>query len=424
MGAELAIEASGAERSPSAPGRSGAGWWFSEFPVETPAKVPFYSFILKVASICNLDCSYCYVYNMADQRWKVQPKFMSQEVLNVTLDRIHEHLVSHGADSALVIFHGGEPLLLGPSGLDEMAAQVRERLADIPGLRLGLQTNGTLIDDAFVRVFQRHSIRAGLSVDGPPEGNDIYRVTRTGRGTGRRVERALRILRENPEVFGGILSVVNVDRDPASTYRYLKRWNPGMIDFLLPHATFETRPWTPENATYFRQMGTWMSALFDCWYDDRGVAPRVRYFESIMRTLLGSKTLVESIGLGGRDLVVVETNGEVEAVDTLKACYPGASATGLSIRSSSFDDAQLAPQIMARAMGMAGLAKTCQECRMVSVCGGGYQPHRYSSRNGFLNPSVYCDSLQLLIAHVAHRVRDDLVQAGIEVPLLLERLAT
>jgi uncharacterized protein len=58
--------------------------------------------------------------------------------------------------------------------------------------------------------------------------------------------------------------------------------------------------------------------------------------------------------------------------------------------------------------GMAALSLTCQECPIVSACGGGLYPHRYRAANGFENPSVYCHDLARLIGHIQDRVMADL----------------
>ncbi len=75
--------------------------------------LPFHTFIWKIASRCNLNCTYCFVYNMADQRWREQPAFMSDAVARQCAVRIREHCLKHDQRHVSIIFHGGEPLLGG-----------------------------------------------------------------------------------------------------------------------------------------------------------------------------------------------------------------------------------------------------------------------------------------------------------------------
>lgn len=91
--------------------------------------VPFQQFILKIHSRCNLSCSYCYVYEMADQAWRRLPGQMSRAVADQAVRRIGEHARQHGLPSVDVILHGGEPLLAGPEWLAELAGSLR---AEVP----------------------------------------------------------------------------------------------------------------------------------------------------------------------------------------------------------------------------------------------------------------------------------------------------
>jgi uncharacterized protein len=106
-------------------------------------------------------------------------------------------------------------------------------------------------------------------------------------------------------------------------------------------------------------------------------------------------------------MVVIETDGSVEQVDSLKAAYEGATATGLHVTRDPLDAALLLPSMVARQIGVRALAAQCRSCPIHLVCGGGQYPHRYRSGYGFANPSVYCPDLMRLIHHVAAVVRAD-----------------
>jgi uncharacterized protein len=75
--------------------------------------VPISGFVIKVASRCNLNCSYCYEYNMGDSSWKKMPKYMEEELFSKTLHRIKSHCDAHQFDNISISLHGGEPLLIG-----------------------------------------------------------------------------------------------------------------------------------------------------------------------------------------------------------------------------------------------------------------------------------------------------------------------
>jgi uncharacterized protein len=123
---------------------------------------------------------------------------------------------------------------------------------------------------------------------------------------------------------------------------------------------------------------------------------------------LGATRSSEEWGLQPVDFVVVETDGEIQAVDTLKVTYDGACRLGLDIFRNSFDDALTSPLVRARQETWRTLSETCRRCDLVRVCGGGYFPQRYSRLGGFENPSVYCADLMKLIRTVTGRVTRDL----------------
>src|SRR5713226_8596184 len=89
---------------------------------------PLSSFILKVASRCNLDCTYCYEYNMGDQSWRSQPHFVSLDTIRKSAQRVREHALRHGVKFVAFSFHGGEPLLAGQEFFADAVSAVREIL--------------------------------------------------------------------------------------------------------------------------------------------------------------------------------------------------------------------------------------------------------------------------------------------------------
>src|SRR5688572_27227984 len=77
--------------------------------------VPMRTFILKVASRCNLNCTYCYVYNKGDSSYAEQPRVMPNAVVDAAISSIQNYSKKLGIEEVELIFHGGEPLLAGKS---------------------------------------------------------------------------------------------------------------------------------------------------------------------------------------------------------------------------------------------------------------------------------------------------------------------
>lgn len=97
----------------------------------------------------------------------------------------------------------------------------------------------------------------------------------------------------------------------------------------------------------------------------------VRFFSSVLSSLSGGPSLTESLGLAPTDLVVVETDGQLEQVDSLKSAYEGAASTGFDVFTHAFDEVAAHPGVRARQLGLAGVSETCRRCPVVRSCGGG-----------------------------------------------------
>lgn len=370
--------------------------------------IPFREFIVKIHSRCDLSCSYCYMYEMADQSWRDQPRCMTTEIAEMTARRIGEHARTHRLTDVVLILHGGEPLLAGRELISYLVTVTRESAG--PGVRVAtrIQTNGVGLDDSYLGLFRELDVRVGVSVDGDAEAHDRHRRFASGRGSYAAVSASLNRLRreEFRHLFGGLLCTIDLHNEPVSTYEALAAFEPPEVDFLLPHGTWDAPPPGRDPGLADTPYGDWLIAIFDHWYR----APRigVRLFEEIIRLILYGTSSGEAVGLAPARMVVVETDGTIEQVDTLKAVYDGAPLTGLHVARDPFDDVLLQPGVVARQLGELALADQCRLCPIDRVCGGGMYAHRYRSGTGFANPSVYCPDLMRLILHINQTLRADI----------------
>lgn len=373
---------------------------------------PFQHFLLKLHSRCNLACTYCYVYEHVDQSWRMQPKVMSTEVIDAAARRMAEHAVAWGLPRLTVTFHGGEPLLAGIELIEYSIAAVRRALPSTASVAFTAQTNGILLDEAFLESFRRHQVHVGVSLDGDAESNDRRRRYTHGGGSHRDVAAGLALLRSERfrHLYSGLLCTVDLDNDPIEVYEGLLAFEPPRVDLLLPHGNWATPPpgrdSDPEHTPYAK----WLIRIFDRWYEAPRRETDVRLFSAIMSLLLGGTGRTEAVGLEPVDFVIVETDGSIEQGDALKTTAAGMAATGLHVAVDDFDAALRLPGIQARQRGRSALAAECQRCELVRVCGGGHYAHRYAAGSGFRNRSVYCPDLQMLIRHINRRMRDDMAR--------------
>ncbi|KAB1940238.1 FxsB family radical SAM/SPASM domain protein [Micromonospora sp. ALFpr18c] len=369
--------------------------------------VPFRQFVVKLHSRCDLACDHCYVYTMADQRWRTRPRTMAAATLARTGERIGEHARRHRLDRVSVVLHGGEPLLAGVDGVERAVELLRRGAAPVPA-RMTVQTNGLRLDDSFLRLLDRLDVGVSVSLDGDRTAHDRHRRGPDGRGSHDRVEAALhRLTGSYRRLFNGLLCTVDLRNDPVATYRSLLAHRPPVVDFLLPHGTWSAppagRPSDPRQAPY----ADWLTAVFDEWYSDGTHRTRVRLFDEIIQLLLGGASRLSGVGLSPVAVAVVETDGAIEMDDTLGAAHAGAGSIGLHVDRDSFDAALDQPGVRAQQAGAAGLCAQCRACDLHKVCGGGLYTHRWRAGNGFDNPSVYCADLYRLIGHIRRTLRRD-----------------
>lgn len=375
-----------------------------------PAQIPFREYVIKVHARCNLACDYCYMYELADKSARGGPPAMPAGTFDRTCRRIAEHASEHQLPAVRVVFHGGEPTLVGTARLCQMATTLRASLPDHTTAGITVQTNGLLLDRSAVARFAGAGVKVGVSLDGDRRANDRHRRHADGRSGFPAADRALQSLRDVPETFAGILCVIDLANDPAATYESLLAYAPPAVDFLLPHAHWDAPP--PGRVAGRTPYGDWLAAAFDRWYGAPAQETRVRLFEELIRLLCGRPSRIETIGLSPVATIVINVDGSYEQIDTLRSTFTGAVRTGLTVDTDPLDAAMRHPGVLARQRGVAGLAAACRRCPVHRVCGGGYYPHRYRAASGFANPSVYCADLERLIRHVAGRLHDDLAGLG------------
>src|SRR3954452_10086075 len=171
-------------------------------------------------AICNLDCQYCFF--LSKEMLYPGSRFrMAEELQETYVRQLLE--AQAGAPEVVVAWQGGEPTLMG---LDFFRRSIElERRYARPGQRIlnTLQTNGTLLNDEWGAFLRENDVLVGISIDGPREMHDIYRVDKGGKPTFDRVLRGLDVLKRH-DVDWNVLTTVNAANGDhgATVYRYLR----------------------------------------------------------------------------------------------------------------------------------------------------------------------------------------------------------
>lgn len=362
-----------------------------------PANVALDTVLLKVASRCNINCTYCYVYNMGDDNWAQQAKFMAADTQTAVCAALAELRASQPTGFSTVL-HGGEPLLLGAARLQSLFAQLR---AVLPvSYPVSLQTNGILLSPAIIDVCARYQVSVAISLDGPAAVHDRARLTHGGAGTFAQVMTGYDLLRTHPEAAflnAGLLAVIDPTSNPAEVYAFFKTVGAPSVDFLYRDGNHTRLP-PGKAAPASLEYGTWMAGLLTAYLHDPDPLP-IRVLDDMLKTLLGGHVSKEGLGVTDFGILIIDTDGTLMKNDTLKSTYNGADqfATGRNIRTTNLREFLGSAEFQRYRQQQRPVAAKCLNCPELAVCGGGMLLHRWSEAAGFANPSVYCaDQLHLI----------------------------
>lgn len=359
------------------------------------AQQAFTFVLIKLASRCNIQCTYCYWFRDADVYKK--PAVLTRDSEDAFCARLEEHIREFELDQFLVVFHGGEPLLFPKHRFDAFLKKIRA-IEDRTGcaIQRGVTSNGILIDEAWVRLFKEHDVVVTVSLDGPAEINDKYRVDFKGKGTLAGTLKGIDCLRDGG-IEPGLISVCNPATDPEKVLAFVvDELGFPEFDILPPDATHVDNP--PPIADYFIK-------LFDVWYDKyaaRGV--RIATLDAMIRGLVGKLSLSDTIGLGPIETVTLMTDGSLEPLDVLRITGDGSTASKLNVRSDAIKDVRNDPVWRQAFEASTQLCDTCMNCEYLDSCGGGHLAQRWSRERRYDNPSVYCESWKRIFGHIWKRI--------------------
>jgi len=292
--------------------------------VVIPEKAPeaFHLLAKPTGAICNLDCAYCFFLDK--EVFYPGSKFrMSDELLEQYIKQLIE---SHQTDNVTVAWQGGEPTLMG---LDyyRRSMELEEKHAR-PGMTFlnTMQTNGTLLDDSWCEFFKEHNFLIGISIDGPRELHDTYRVDKGGKPTFDKVMCGMRLLQKHEVEFNILTTVNRVNGDhPLDVYHFIRdeigadwmqfipvveRINEDGGTLIQEGNTVTDRSVLPE------QFGHFLSAIFDEWVRNDVGRVFVQTFEAAARNWMGMDqsgmcVFNETCGQG----LAIEHNGDLYACD-------------------------------------------------------------------------------------------------------------
>ena len=274
----------------------------------------FQIFAKPVGSLCNLHCNYCYYIDNSDLI-KVNQNSGMNDVLLETY--IRQHIEATTENVVMFSWHGGEPTLAGIDFYRKAVELEKKYLSAGKKLINGVQTNGTLLNDDWCRFYAQENFLVGISMDGPEEFHNKFRLKQNGKGTFNDVINGYRLLQKYG-VTAEILCVVNSSNAqfPLEIYRFFKSLNVRYITFL---PLVERKLGSPSEVTgksvSAEAFGHFLIRIFDEWVEKDIGKITVQIFEEALRSAFDEEhTLcIFKVNCGG--VPVIESNGDFYSCD-------------------------------------------------------------------------------------------------------------
>ena len=374
-------------------------------------------------SACNLDCTYCYYLSKADLKSGPGSGRMSDETLELF---IRQYIEGVTAGDVVFSWQGGEPTLRGLDFFRKVIAL--EKKYARPGQRIenDLQTNGTLLDEEWAAFLKENRFLVGLSIDGPRELHDHYRVTKGKEPTFEKVFQAAKLLKRYEIPFNTLTCINRFNaRRPLDIYRFLRReigstymqfipiveyrdfkrvapqrWD----DATLPIAgTPESRPGHPDSVVTGwsvdpEDWGYFLCRVFDEWHARDIGKVYVNHIETLVAQHLGMPSQLCVYGeICGKGLAV-ENDGSLYACDHY--VYP-------EYRLGNVHEKPLNRMAFSREQVKFGYAKSealpqyCRKCAFLKDCWGECPKNRIvRTPDGEPGLNYLCSGFQQYFGHV------------------------
>ena len=374
--------------------------------VLSPFARPLYVMAKPASSICNLACDYCYYLEKQELYDGGSKRTMSDEL---TERFIREYIEAQTMDDILFTWHGGEPLMRPIAYYKKVIALQREygRGRHIENC---IQTNGTLINEEWCKLFRENHWLVGLSVDGPKEFHDEYRRTRQGRPTFAKVMRAVEMLNRYGVEWNAMAVVNDFNADyPLEFYRFFKSIGCRYIQFTpiverrvdgrLASVLEDRTEEVTEMSVTAEQWGDFLCAVFDEWVRADVGERFVQIFDSTLANWVGQQpgvcTLAETCGHAG----VMEWNGDVYQCDHF--VFPEYRLG--NIRERSLTEMMYSEkQLRFGADKRDRLPGECRECEYLFACNGECPKNRFiKTERGERGLNYLCRGYRKFFSHVA-----------------------
>lgn len=389
-------------------------------PTAATARAPFHLMTKPMGSKCNLDCTYCFYLEKEHLYPGIGSFRMKPEVLEAY---VRDYIAAQPGPVVSFAWQGGEPTLAGLDFFREAVA-LQQRYANGKTIENALQTNGTLLDDAWGEFLAAHHFLVGLSIDGPAHLHDAYRVDKSGHPSFKRVMAGLAVLQKFGIAFNTLTTVHRKNStQPLEVYRFLRELGSTYLQFipivernaattgqplwLAPPPDHEESAELDSQVTDWSvrpaEWGTFLTRIFDEWIQRDVGRVFVQQFDAALANWVGEPAGVCVFSENCGHALAVEHNGDIYSCDHY--VYPRYKLGNLLNASlaSLVDSPQQQEFGQAKS---ATLPRYCRECSVRFACHGECPKHRFlTTPHGEPGLNYLCAGYKRFFTHIESPMR-------------------
>ena len=387
----------------------------TESPSPSAAEAPAACHVMAkpTGSVCNIDCKYCFylekekLYPEKGKNWR-----MSDEVLELY---VRQYIEAQDVPAVNFAWQGGEPTLMGVD-FYRRAVELQAEYADGKEITNAFQTNGILLDDEWGEFLAANDFLVGLSVDGPRQLHDRYRVDRGQSPTFDRVMAGLEILKKHSVEFNTLTVLQNSNAEhPLEVYRFLKEMGSGFMQFIpiverraqtvsddgleLVAPEFDGKAKVSSWSVGALQYGRFLCKVFDEWVRRDVGKYFVQMFDVSLGSWMGQDASLCIFAETCGNALIIEHNGDLYSCDHF--VYPEYDLG--NVREQTIREMVASPR--QRKFGSDKrdqLPGFCRECDYRFACNGGCPKHRFDKTpQGEDGLNYLCKGYKLYFRHVA-----------------------
>ena len=349
-----------------------------------------------IGPICNLDCSYCFYLDKekmyaGNRQWRMSPEVLESY--------IRQYIESQRVPEISFTWQGGEPTLLGVDYFRQVV-ELQSRYANGKTITNAFQTNGVLLNDEWGEFLAESGFLVGLSIDGPEELHDRYRVDKGGKPSFAKVMKGLDILLRHKVEFN-TLTVVNRanSQHPERVYEFLKSIGSRVHQYIPLVERVEGSDEMAEWSVQPEDFGRFLVSIFDQWVRNDVGQIYVQLFEVSLQSWLGMPAGLcffrETCGAS----LAVEHNGDVYSCDHF---VDGPNLLGNLMENPMESLVNSSSQVAFGRAKRDELPRMCRECDVRFACHGECPKNRFlTTPDGEAGLNYLCAGYKSYFHHVA-----------------------